>query len=128
MSYVADSSFVLAILLDEPCVADAAPIAEREDLIISAVNFAELVGKLAERGATAAAIMAGIAALRLEIVAFTPELALAAGLLRPPTKVHGLSLGDSACLALGLQRQVPILTMDRVWRELELGVDIRVMR
>lgn len=48
--------------------------------------------------------------------------------LRGPTKYLGLSLGDRACLALGLRLGSPILTGDRAWLELDLGVEIEFAR
>jgi len=53
---------------------------------------------------------------------------LAAGLLRASTRRFGLSLGDRACLALAQQLQAPVLTTDRVWERLDIGVPIVVIR
>ena len=48
--------------------------------------------------------------------------------LRPATRAKGLSLGDRACLALAIERGVPALTADRAWMELDVGVDVRLIR
>jgi len=37
----------------------------------------------------------------------------------------GLSLGDRACLALALRRNIPALTADHVWSKLRLPIAIR---
>jgi ribonuclease VapC len=37
-------------------------------------------------------------------------------------------LGDRACLALGLHLGRPVITADRVWASLNLGVEIVVIR
>jgi PIN domain nuclease of toxin-antitoxin system len=50
------------------------------------------------------------------------------GLLRPKTKQLGLSLADRACLALGASLERPVLTTDRAWERVDVGVDIRVIR
>jgi PIN domain nuclease of toxin-antitoxin system len=50
------------------------------------------------------------------------------GALRPATKALGLSLGDRACLALARRERLPILTADRSWAKLDLGIPIKVMR
>ena len=44
------------------------------------------------------------------------------------TKQHGLSLGDRACLALAKLRNLPVLTADTIWKELDLGVKIKLIR
>jgi PIN domain nuclease of toxin-antitoxin system len=49
-------------------------------------------------------------------------------MLRPPTKHKGLSLADRACLALGQQLNLPVITADRVWKELDLEVEVRLVR
>jgi len=41
---------------------------------------------------------------------------------------NGLSLEDRACLALAMQRDMPVITADRVWSELELNIDIQLIR
>ena len=61
-------------------------------------------------------------------IAFDYDLAFQTGLLRPITKRAGLSLGDRACLALGAQLGVPVLTTDRSWESLGLPVEVRVIR
>ena len=53
--------------------------------------------------------------------------ALAASLLTQ-TRPLGLSLGDRACLALGLTLDATVVTADRVWNGLELGVAIELIR
>jgi ribonuclease VapC len=40
----------------------------------------------------------------------------------------GLSLGDRACLALGLFRQHSVLTVDREWVRLDFGVRVECVR
>jgi ribonuclease VapC len=40
----------------------------------------------------------------------------------------GLSLGDRACLSLGLRLNLPVLTCDRVWAELGLPLTIQLLR
>ena len=48
--------------------------------------------------------------------------------LRPITKAHGLSLGDRACLALAQIRTLPVLTADKAWAEVDIGIHIRMIR
>ena len=46
----------------------------------------------------------------------------------PHTRALGLSLGDRACLALGLRGGLPVLTADHAWQQLTLGVVVQVIR
>jgi PIN domain nuclease of toxin-antitoxin system len=48
--------------------------------------------------------------------------------LRPLTKSSGLSIGDRAGLALARQLRLPVLTTDRTWRRLNLGVTVQTIR
>lgn len=123
---VLDASAVLALLNAEPghdVVTRALPGA-----VISAVNLAEVIGKLADASVPAEAIDQALGALDLDIIQFDADQARAAGLLRPQTKASGLSLGDRACLALAFARGVPALTTDRAWTELDLAVEVRLAR
>jgi len=54
--------------------------------------------------------------------------ASAAGLLAAKTKRRSISLGDRACLALAIELGMPVLTGDRAWRDLDIGVEIRLFR
>jgi ribonuclease VapC len=48
--------------------------------------------------------------------------------LRPLTRAQGLSLGDRACLATGLRLGRPVITADRSWAALDVGVTIQLIR
>ena len=48
--------------------------------------------------------------------------------LRPLTKARGLSLADRACLALARRLEIPVLTADRDWADLNLGVTVQLIR
>jgi len=37
-------------------------------------------------------------------------------------------IGDRACLALGQALERPVVTTDRNWRELKVGIEIRLVR
>jgi PIN domain nuclease of toxin-antitoxin system len=69
-----------------------------------------------------------LSGMKLEVIPFSEEHALRAGMLIPSTRSLGLSLGDRACLALGLSLGQPVLTTDRLWRSLSLEIEIRIMR
>jgi PIN domain nuclease of toxin-antitoxin system len=125
--HVLDSSAVLALVFDEPG-ADFVRQVVSEGTLISTISLSEVVAILADNGGTRAQIASILAPVRFEIVAFSEEHAWQAGLLRPVTRQAGLSLGDRACLALGLTRGLPVLTADRVWAQLDVGVEVVVCR
>ena len=119
---VLDASVVLAVINAEPG-AEAA-IAYLAEAVISAVNLSEVVAKLAERGMPAEAIAATLDDLDLDVQPLSRDLAIEAGLMRPTTRTHGLSLGDRACLALAHSLGETAVTMDRAWQTLDVGVSV----
>lgn len=124
--FVLDASAVLAMIHGEP----------GEDLVrrlssgsfVSAVNVAEVGSRLADRGVSQAEVRESIRAAGLQVAAFDADLAYVSGSLRSATRHLGLSLGDRACLALALQRALPVLTADRAWSNLNVGVDVHLIR
>ena len=124
--YVLDASAVLAVIQEEP---GAERIEGHLDTgCISAVNLAEIVGKLQDRGLGDSEIDELIALLDLDTRILDKEGAVFMGKLRQSTKVAGLSLGDRACLALAHSLGATAITMDRAWKDLEIGVAIEVAR
>lgn len=123
---VLDASALLALLNREPGHEEITKVIP--DAAIGTVNLSEVAAKLAESGMPGEAIRDALEGLALEIHDFSRELAFQAGLLRPLTRSRGLSLGDRACLALGQQLNLPVLTTDRVWKELDLEVEVRLVR
>jgi len=98
-----DASALLAYLQREPGF-EAVREALREGAAISAVNLAEVAGKLKARGKDPERIVRRLLAMGLEVLPFTLEEALEAGALDLLTRPLGLSLGDRACLAAGKVR------------------------
>ncbi|HET9015440.1 MAG TPA: type II toxin-antitoxin system VapC family toxin [Thermomicrobiaceae bacterium] len=122
-----DASAILALVNQEPG-ADVVAAVLRGAALVCSVNLAEVVGKLAAGGIPREAIDEILRPLRFEVVAFDTNLAYRAGMLHLLTRPRGLSLGDRACLALALERAVPVLTADTAWQRLDLGVDIQIIR
>ncbi|BCP99150.1 hypothetical protein TthAA37_24460 (plasmid) [Thermus thermophilus] len=122
-----DASALLAYLQREPGF-EAVREALREGAAISAVNLAEVAGKLKARGKDPERIVRRLLAMGLEVLPFTLEEALEAGALDPLTRPLGLSLGDRACLAAGKVRGLAVLTADRTWAGVVPGVDVVVVR
>ncbi len=116
---VFDASAVLAFIFDEPGGDKAAQLLEDGAAAISAVNLAEVVARLVERGFAQADVDAICAGLRLEVIPLTEALAVTSGKLRASTRALGLSLGDRCCLALALAHGAEVVTADRPWKALK---------
>lgn len=95
--------------------------------LMSCVNYAEVLSKVAERGGDPQETAQEFSP-QLSLVDFTPAHALLAAQLRPLTRTFGLSLGDRACLALGLERGATILTAGQVLTGLDAAPQIEVLR
>lgn len=124
---VLDASAVLAVLSGEPGAEKLTPeLLSRA--AASTVNLAEVQGKLVARGMKPDEAWEATLSPVNEVVAFNAEHAKLAGDLAADTRALGLSLGDRACLALGLTLKAPIYTADRAWRKLQAKARIHVIR
>ncbi|WP_420596409.1 type II toxin-antitoxin system VapC family toxin [Deinococcus sp.] len=124
-----DASALLAYFFSEPgaeVVEAALPAA------MHAVNLAEVLSRLAERGTSPQQALDTLAAAGvlqvLRIDAGTVADASAVAHLRPLTKTSGLSLGDRYCLAFAQRLGVPALTADQAWLALSIGVQVECIR
>lgn len=124
--YALDASALLCLLNDE-AGADRV-IAALDDALISTVNYSEVVAKIVDRGGTPELISAMLDPLHLRLVDFDHAQAVRAGELRRATRGAGLSLGDRACLALAASRGLKVLTADRAWSGLGIGLTIECIR
>lgn len=108
-----DATALLCLLQGGP---GAALVAAMPDgAMVSAVNLAEVVTKLVERGSTPEDIEAILAGLDMPVILFDARQAAETGLLRASARHLGLSLGDRACLAFAGREAAAALTADRVW-------------
>src|SRR5580700_10421951 len=124
---VLDASALLAVLNREPG-ADRLTPEMLSTATASTVNLAEVQGKLVSRGLTPGdAWEATLSPIR-DATSFTAEHAEVAGSLIAETRALGLSIGDRACLALGIALKAPVYTADKSWKKLKLGVAIHVIR
>ena len=127
MTQMFDASAVLAVIFEEPGADQVEALWAEGDNLLCAVNYAEIVAKLAERGMVDAEIATVLEGIPLDVIPFDRRSAHQAGLLRPATKALGLSLGDRTCLALGMIREARVVTADRSWKKVK-GVDVEVVR
>lgn len=122
---VLDASALLAFLSEEPGADVVEPYFG--NAYLSSVNFSEVLSVLTLIGLNIDEAKKMITPL-VHIVDFDENQAVEAATLRKLTKSHGLSLGDRACLALAKQLKKPVLTADKVWNKLNLGIKIQLIR
>src|SRR5882672_7374270 len=65
--------------------------------------------------------------LEVRIFDFCGAHAAIAAALRETARPLGLSLGDRACLALGIFEQAMVLTADRIWAKSAVSIIVRVI-
>jgi ribonuclease VapC len=123
---VLDASAVLAYVNGEPGAEIVASVIG--DALVSAVNLAEIVTKLVARTGSLALARTTLGIATFDVVDFDRALAERAGEFVSSTRPKGLSLGDRACLALAERQGLPVLTADRAWASLKVGIDIRPIR
>jgi len=124
---VLDASAILTVINGEPGAEKLTP-----DLLAraigSTVNLAEVQTKLVSRGWSSELAWVDATSPVREVLTFDEEQARIAGDLVIQTRHLGLSLGDRACLALGIALKVPVYTAEKVWKKLKVGVRIHVIR
>lgn len=124
---ILDASAVLALIHQEPGHEKLTP-GLLATAVASAVNLAEVQGKLVGRGWASEEAWEDATSPVQEVVPFTQEHARIAGDLILQTRHLGLSLGDRACLALGMALKAPIYTADKRWKNLGLSVRVYAIR
>lgn len=100
---------------------------------MSAVNWAEALSRLASAGADPGEVAERLTAEAgfsdaVTVLALIADDGPVNARLRMNTRHLGLSLADRACLALAQRLGLPVLTTDRVWTQLQIGVEIRLTR
>jgi Uncharacterized protein conserved in bacteria len=123
--FVLDASALLAMLNVERG-GDAVAVALDASLM-SAVNWSEVVQKVAERGLATGQLADEMQALGLQIVPFDVAAAETVADLRT-AGARSVSLADRACLATARIAGLPVLTADRAWTTLAIGVEIEPIR
>ena len=100
---------------------------------IGAANWAEVLSWHVLRSSDPQAVALelsnqGLLGQLLHVYPLDDALARETARLHRLTRSAGLSLADRSCLALGRHLRRPVLTTDRAWRKLHLGVKIEVLR
>ncbi len=123
---ILDASAIIAVLKREPGAERVSAVAEGAR--VSALTIAEVATWLTVEGVQADRAYMALNLFRLTVEPFHHARAVDAGFLVAKTRHRGLSLGDRACLALAIELGMPVMTGDRAWRDLDIGVDVRMFR
>jgi PIN domain nuclease of toxin-antitoxin system len=123
---VFDSSAILALLKME----SGHEIVSKnlEQAVVSSVNFCEVVSFLSKKTQKQDEMIKFLTETFDCIEDFNIEQAIIAGSFISVIKDYGLSLGDRACLALAKYKNIPVLTADKAWTKLNLGIKIKLIR
>ena len=124
MKAILDASALLAWLQNEP----GATIVEETlaESAISSLNWSEVLQKSLAHGVDITGLRQDLEALGLAILPFDRDAAEQTARLW--SAGSNLSLADRACLALGVQYAIPVLTADRFWTQITVGATVRLVR
>lgn len=124
---ILDASALLALINDEPGAEMVQKVLSHS--LMSSVNASEVISLLYyELNIDPDEGQEMVHTLVSEVVSFTLDMAKKTAGLRKKTALLGLSLGDRACIALGLDLSLPVYTADRIWKKHHLGCDIVLIR
>lgn len=123
--YVLDASAVLALLGREPGAEAVALVLAAS--AVSTVNWSEVLQKSRARDIDVDGLDRELAMLGVEFVPFGVAEADAAAELWLRGARH-LAFADRACLATAAVDGSPVMTADRVWSELDVGVRVELIR
>ena len=124
---VLDASALLALIQEEQGAEVIKPLLKFS--VMSTVNVAESLTALQRTGISPQEALILISDIIMTIVPFDLEQAGIVAELQSKVQHKGLSLGDRACIALGIKLQVPIYTADKVWAQLQLNnANVKLIR
>lgn len=125
-----DASAVLALIRREPGEEVVRPrLAEAR---LAAVNLAEVLAKHVDHGADPRPVRRELEQLGVTIVPVLPADAELQAAVRARDAerpgVPRLPLADRLCLAVALRLELPVLTADAAWLDLDLPVAVELIR
>lgn len=123
---VLDASAALAAILGERGGEET--LRQLSGAAISTANWTEVVERALSAGLPVEGLRGDFEGMGVRLVSLDADQAERAARLRQPTRAAGLSLAARICLALAIIEDLPVLTADRAWSDLDLGVEVRLVR
>lgn len=123
---VVDASALLALIRNE----SGAQVIEEllGSIIMSSVNVSEVASILLDSEMSPKEAEEVIEPFISSIMPFDFKQSIECASLKKTTKHLGLSLGDRACINLGIQLGLPVYTADKIWAKLKLDCTIILIR
>lgn len=124
---ILDSSALLALIKNE----DGSSVVEGllGGIVMSSINVSEVAAILLDSEMSVEQVIKAIEPFVDSIIAFDFEYSILCADLKKSTKHLGLSLGDRACISLGIKFELAVYTADKIWAQLKLkNVDIKLIR
>lgn len=123
---VLDASVLLAFLHEESGGERVSGMLE--GALVSTVNWSEVLQKSLQRNVDIDGMHQDFTYIGVRFEPFTHAQAEIAARLLDETRHRGLSLADRACLALALDKGLPVVTADRAWGGLGLAIEVELIR
>jgi PIN domain nuclease of toxin-antitoxin system len=123
---ILDASALLALINCEPGYKEVENVLAHS--MMSCVNVSEVIAELYCRLNIKPEESRDMVDALTEIVPYDLNLAMMTASLRKETSHLGLSLGDRACLALGLHLSYPVYTADKIWKKFSIPSGIVLVR
>ena len=124
---ILDASAILALILGERGAEAFTPALLRRTTA-STVNLAEVQTRLVRGGYEPEIAWRDTLSYVAHTFPYTLDQAKIAGNLISETRSRGLSLGDRCCLALAITLNAPVYTTEKIWRGLDVGIPVHVIR
>lgn len=123
---VLDASAILAVAFSE--AGSSVVMNYQANAIVSAVNHMEVVSKLLRFEMPLHEIEVFLAEAFPAVMSFDKQQADLAGQLHKMHRTAQLSYADCSCLALAKLHGIPVITGDRKWAAIPLGIDVQLFR
>ena len=123
---ILDASALLAFLHNEPGAERVRMALDTAQ--VSTVNWAEVLQKSLRCQVDITGMQEEFTEIGVTFEPFTPDQAALTAKLWDKTRKFGLSLADRSCLALAMEKEAAVLTADRAWAKLDLGIEILLLR
>ncbi len=124
--YIVDSSAFLAAIYDEESDFDFEKF--MPDSAMHVVNLSEVIAVLIRDGMQKSIAKQIIQSNISDILNSSVEEAILAADIRIKSRKYGISTGDSFCLAAAKLYKLPVITADKIWQKLDLGIEIIYVR